>query len=338
MQGMKFMGSSVAPLALVAIVLAAQHMLVSRGVDATTQFAIYRMQQYEMPQGSHFGSRQNVFSMPALAYHPSMVNVSRSTSNSAASSSSSPQQPSFISSRCVLVRIEDFSMDIYRSFVAQYVGAILLVVPEHFTGAHQRLFHSFESQLLREDVKVPVYFVVDTPAFRDFHSQIDTSVSSSSAAGTATATDRSQQSAFQLLADSVLSNSFQFVVNAPTSAPIAHTANEFQAVNLQAKLNGLMHASLDSSSVPPNLQKMPTILITAHYDSLGMATVCALFSLFFLCVLSFLLSIFILLLLICLKALSNGCDSNGSGVVALLELTRILSILYSNAKTIPPYV
>lgn len=35
--------------------------------------------------------------------------------------------------------------------------------------------------------------------------------------------------------------------------------------------------------------------------------------------------------------MSNGCDSNGSGVVALLELSRLLSTIYSNPKTIAPF-
>ena len=52
--------------------------------------------------------------------------------------------------------------------------------------------------------------------------------------------------------------------------------------------------------------KIPTILVTAHYDALGLAT-----------------------------CLSYGCDSAGSGVVALLETARIFSALYSSSKTIP---
>lgn len=51
-------------------------------------------------------------------------------------------------------------------------------------------------------------------------------------------------------------------------------------------------------------EKLPTIAVVAHYDSFGVAT-----------------------------ELSFGADSNGSGVVMLLELARLFSGLYSSPKT-----
>uniref|UniRef100_A0A665T588 BOS complex subunit NCLN n=1 Tax=Echeneis naucrates TaxID=173247 RepID=A0A665T588_ECHNA len=52
----------------------------------------------------------------------------------------------------------------------------------------------------------------------------------------------------------------------------------------------------------------PTIVITAHYDSYGLA-----------------------------PWLSYGADSNGSGVTILLELARLFHKLYSSPRTRPPY-
>ncbi|KAL8029603.1 hypothetical protein ABFX02_14G235400 [Erythranthe guttata] len=67
-------------------------------------------------------------------------------------------------------------------------------------------------------------------------------------------------------------------------------------VNIQGWLPGLK-ADGDSN-------QLPTIAIVASYDTFGAA-----------------------------PALSVGSDSNGSGVVALLEIARLFSILYSNPKT-----
>ncbi|PHT35047.1 hypothetical protein CQW23_26847, partial [Capsicum baccatum] len=66
--------------------------------------------------------------------------------------------------------------------------------------------------------------------------------------------------------------------------------------NIQGWLPGL---KLEGDST-----QLPTIAIVASYDTFGVA-----------------------------PALSVGSDSNGSGVVALLEIARLFSILYSNPKT-----
>ncbi|KAL3850279.1 hypothetical protein ACJIZ3_012161 [Penstemon smallii] len=67
-------------------------------------------------------------------------------------------------------------------------------------------------------------------------------------------------------------------------------------INIQGWLPGL-RADGDSS-------QLPTIAVVASYDTFGAA-----------------------------PALSVGSDSNGSGVVALLEIARLFSMLYSNPKT-----
>ncbi|KAK3709153.1 hypothetical protein QZH41_018065, partial [Actinostola sp. cb2023] len=67
--------------------------------------------------------------------------------------------------------------------------------------------------------------------------------------------------------------------------------------NIQGKLAGL--------GVDENL---PTIAIVAHYDTFGMA-----------------------------PSLANGSDSNGSGVVAVLELARLFSRLYGDSQSHAKY-
>ncbi|KAK2177660.1 hypothetical protein NP493_587g04014 [Ridgeia piscesae] len=68
---------------------------------------------------------------------------------------------------------------------------------------------------------------------------------------------------------------------------------DFQLVNIQGKLTG--------SGIE---EQLPTVAIVAHYDAYGVAPM-----------------------------LAKGADSNGSGVVALLELARLFSKLYTNSRT-----
>lgn len=242
---------------------------------ASQEFQVYRMQQFDMPSGNHFGSQANLLNMEAR------------TINSKAS---------FISRRCVLVKLDDFTLERYRILVSQYAGSILVILPNKgFNSNQMQIIKSLETQLLHEEVKLPVYFIHETKEVLDYYETVDKDKSS-----------QADSSALQALVDSIIANGFQFVINSPQSKPIAQTG-EYQVVNLQAKLNGgdqAVSSSTDDSKARNN--KIPTIIITAHYDTFGMAT-----------------------------SLSYGCDSNGSGVIALLELARILSYLYSSSRTIP---
>ncbi|XP_054160666.1 BOS complex subunit ncln-like [Oppia nitens] len=79
------------------------------------------------------------------------------------------------------------------------------------------------------------------------------------------------------------------------SGPQTLPLKDFLVTNVQAKLIGA-----------GSEEQMPTIALVAHYDAFSIA-----------------------------PSLSFGSDSNGSGVVALLEMLRLFSKLYSNPKTQP---
>lgn len=120
-------------------------------------------------------------------------------------------------------------------------------------------------------MKIPVYFVFESPEILSYYSYIDSSAS-----------DKADVSAAQLLLDAVLSNGFQLVVNA--AQPKQLGPSDYQAVNLQGKLNGGVvvpspvreqdyHASSALPPPPRVTSKIPTVVIVAHYDAFGLATV-----------------------------------------------------------------
>ncbi|XP_052281530.1 nicalin-like [Dreissena polymorpha] len=78
---------------------------------------------------------------------------------------------------------------------------------------------------------------------------------------------------------------------------VAKALTDFQITNIQGHLAGY---GIE--------EQLPTIAIVTHYDAFGVA-----------------------------PSLSTGADSNGSGVVALLELARIFSKLYTNSRTHAKY-
>lgn len=230
------------------------------------EFQVFRMLQYDMPFGNNLGSRMNQLSMEART-----INA----------------KPAALSRRCVLVKLKDLSLERYRLLVSQYAGALIVLLPEYYTDADRETIKSLEAQLLHEEVKLPVYFVNESEDMNMYYDYIEKE-----------RTNQQETSAFQQLMDSVVTNGFQFDVSASLSQPLVHSSQQFQAINIQGKLNGGLGDRQHS--------KTQTIIITAHYDAFGLAT-----------------------------CLSYGCDSAGSGVVALLEIARIFSSLYANPKTIP---
>lgn len=77
----------------------------------------------------------------------------------------------------------------------------------------------------------------------------------------------------------------------------AKPLNDFQITSIQGHLSGY---GIE--------EQLPTIVLVAHYDAFGIA-----------------------------PSLSAGADSNGSGVIALLELARLFSKLYTNSRTHAKY-
>jgi len=103
-------------------------------------------------------------------------------------------------------------------------------------------------------------------------------------------------SAFSALLESVSSSGYQLVVSTSSPQPI----KEQGVVSMSGSLPGSVSSSGDSDSIP-------TILVVAHYDAAGAA-----------------------------PGLSQGADSNGSGVSVLLELARMFSSIYSSSRSHPP--
>lgn len=81
------------------------------------------------------------------------------------------------------------------------------------------------------------------------------------------------------------------------TGPQSKPLPDFQITNIQGRLAGY---GIE--------EQLPNVVIVAHYDSFGIA-----------------------------PGLSEGADSNGSGVIALLELARLFSKLYTNSRTHAKY-
>ncbi|BFY98506.1 hypothetical protein BsWGS_01546 [Bradybaena similaris] len=187
--------------------------------------------------------------------------------------------------RCAVARLQDVTMPKYRELMNQNAGALLVILPENLTLLsleERQHLQSLEQELLQEAVSVPVYFATESEFLKDIYIDVQEGNAGDNA-----------PTAWEALLSSATANGFQLVISGSPAEPLP----EFEVANIQGHLSGY---GIE--------EQLPTVVITAHYDTMGIA-----------------------------PALSYGVDSNGSGVLLLLELVRLFSKLYTNSRTHAKY-
>lgn len=193
-------------------------------VGASHEFPVYRMQQYDL-HGVPHGCRSAPVNLEARAL------TGWSTSR-----------------HCVVARMQDITVDQFREIRAK-AGALLVVLPKYLSSlpeSEKRALIELEKGMLFQEVFIPVYFAIWTPALQDIlddvaHSRL---------------TDEKAATAAQALLHSVSANGYQIVINTNKASP----KTDINIASIQGKLSG--YGVED---------KLPTIAIVAHYDSFGVA-------------------------------------------------------------------
>ncbi|XP_005090447.1 nicalin-1 [Aplysia californica] len=187
--------------------------------------------------------------------------------------------------RCAVAKLQDVTMPKYRDLMTQNAGALLVILPQNLgnlSAEERQHLQSLEREIVQEPTSVPVYFALEQEYLKDIYLDVQEGTAGDNAA-----------TAWEALVSSATANGFQLVV----SGTAAEALPDFEVANIQGRLSGY---GIE--------EQLPTIVITAHYDSMGIA-----------------------------PSLSYGVDSNGSGVIILLELARLFSKLYTNSRTHAKY-
>ncbi|XP_028262524.1 nicalin-1 [Parambassis ranga] len=195
----------------------------------------------------------------------------------------SAEEPS-LTRRCVIMKVPDFTTEKYLQAQKQNAAAVLILLPKNISGISHDTIQSFmvtESETLQKETLMPVYVVPEDEQLLYMYEEVKQA-----------AATRTSSIFVRVLRSMVTATAFQILVS--NNSPIkAITDNAI--ITLEGALPG---AGEDA----------PTIVITAHYDTYGLA-----------------------------PWLSFGADSNGSGVTILMELARLFNKLYSNPSTRPQY-
>ncbi|XP_071402787.1 BOS complex subunit NCLN [Centroberyx affinis] len=186
--------------------------------------------------------------------------------------------------RCVIMKVPDFTTEKYLEAQRQNAAAILILLPKNNSAIPHDTVQSFmvsESQALLKETLMPVYVAPEDEQLLCMYEEVKQA-----------AATRTSSIFVRVLRSMVTATAFQILVS--NNSPIKAITD-----NTIVTLEGVL---------PGAGEDPPTIVITAHYDSYGLA-----------------------------PWLSPGADSNGSGVTILLELARLFQKLYSSPSTRPPY-
>ncbi|XP_076006043.1 BOS complex subunit NCLN [Genypterus blacodes] len=186
--------------------------------------------------------------------------------------------------RCLVMRVPDFTTERYLEAQRQKAAAILILLPRNLSSVPHEAIQSFmasEGEALQKETLMPVYVAREDDQLLYMYEEVKQAAAA-----------RNSSIFIRVLRSMVTATAFQMLVS--NNAPIkASTDNSIVC------LEGVL---------PGAGEDLPTVVITAHYDSYGIA-----------------------------PWLSHGADSNGSGVTILLELVRLFQKLYSSSRTRPRY-
>ncbi|CAG0885200.1 unnamed protein product [Cyprideis torosa] len=249
--------------------------IVSPGpVAASHEFNVYRMQHYDL-FGVAYGSRNSLLSLEARTVDSGTV-----------------------TRRCILIRWQDLSQEVFEGLSRQNAGGLLVLLPQNISSlspavrrlliltvhdsligsCNQEMMEKEQSLLYQKETQIPVYFATETDELNEVYDEVQRLGRSDKRAG-----------ATQALVSAVIANGFQLYVGGPQP----NALSDAKISSLQGLLRGLGAE-----------ESLPTIAVVAHYDAFGIA-----------------------------PGLSFGADSNASGMAILLELIWIFSTLYSNSRT-----
>ncbi|UYV77021.1 hypothetical protein LAZ67_14002906 [Cordylochernes scorpioides] len=251
-----------------------------------------------------------------------------------------PLQATGLSRKCVVARLADVTPGLFSQLLQQGAAGLLAILPQdldnlspeehkpfppinsifiqyqdlNLAGKISQIIHvvqtmiimrilQIEGYLLEEEVPIPVYLATSSPEVEEVYRSIQELPASSSAAHERCPLEgvfsRGGSTVPSLVCVADLVRSVVASgYQLVVSSGQPSAMSDLQIPNIQGKLTGF--------GIEENL---PTLAIVAHYDAFGLAPL-----------------------------VSYGADSNGSGVVALLELARLLSQLYTSSRTHPSKV